>query len=110
MDDMARPPKAPFDHPIPVLRAVRELGADIRRARLRRRISTKLMSERASISRTTLNKVERGDVGVAMGNYAKVLFVLGLGNALEELVANRNDALGLELQDEQLPRRIRHRR
>ena len=43
--------------PIPVRLAVRKLGQDIRDARLRRRISTAVMAERASISRTTLNKL-----------------------------------------------------
>ena len=45
--------------PIPVMRALRKLGSDIRAARLRRRIPTALIAERASISRTTLNKVIR---------------------------------------------------
>ena len=45
--------------PIPVRRALRKLGQDIRDAKLRRRIPTAVMAERASISRTTLNKIER---------------------------------------------------
>ena len=63
--------------PIPVRRALRKLGQDIRDARRRRRIPVEIMAERASISRTTLSKVEKGDPGVSMGIYARVLFVLG---------------------------------
>jgi len=55
--------------PIPVKRALYKLGRDIRDAR-RRRIPMAIMAERASISRTTLSKVEKGDAGVALGIYA----------------------------------------
>ena len=93
--------------PIPVRRAVQKLGQDIRDARLRRRIPTAIMAERASISRTTLNKVEKGDPGVALGNYANVLFVLGMAERLGELADVKTDAVGLELIDAHLPQRIR---
>lgn len=96
--------------PIPVRRALRKLGQDIRDARRRRRIPTTVMAERASISRTTLNKVEKGDPGVALGNYAHVLFVLGLAERLSDLADVRTDALGLELEEERLPQRIRRPR
>lgn len=50
------------------------------------------MAARASISRTMLNKVEKGDPGVGLGTYATVLFVLGLAERLGELA----DVRGLE--------------
>lgn len=96
--------------PILVGRAVRKLGQDIRDARLRRRISTAVMAERASISRTTLNKVEKGDLGVSLSNYANVLFVLGMAERLGDLVEVKTDMVGLELEEERLPQRIRKRR
>ena len=88
-------------------RALRKLGSDIRAARLRRRIPTALMAERASISRTTLNKVVKGDPGVSMGTYATVLFVLGMVGRLDELADLRHDGAGLALEEEHLPKRIR---
>lgn len=96
--------------PIPARRAVRKLGRDIRDARLRRRIATAVMAERASISRTTLNKVEKGDPGVSLGNYANVLFVLGLAERLGELADVRADTVGLDLDEARLPQRIRRAR
>ena len=95
--------------PIPVRRILRKLGRDIRDARLRRRIPTEIMAERASISRTTLNKVEKGDPGVALGIYATVLFVLGLAEHLDDLADIRNDPIGRALDEENLPKRIRRR-
>ena len=70
--------------PLPVARALRKLGSDIRDARRRRRIPTATMAERASISRDTLHKVEKGHPGVQIGIYATVLFVLGLANRIGE--------------------------
>jgi hypothetical protein len=65
------------------------------------------MAERASISRTTLDKVEKGDPGVSMGIYARVLFVLGMAERLAGLADARSDEVGLALDEEQLPKRIR---
>jgi transcriptional regulator with XRE-family HTH domain len=93
--------------PLPVKRALSKLGEDIRAARLRRRITATLMAERAFITRTTLGKMEKGDPGVSLGIYATVLFILGLTSRLEELADVKNDALGLHLEDERLPKRIR---
>jgi len=93
--------------PIPVRRALRKLGHDIRDARRRRRIPVAIMAERASISRTTLNKVEKGEPGVSMGTYATVLFVLGMADRLADLADPKNDSVGMTLEEERLPQRIR---
>ncbi len=93
--------------PIPVVRALRKLGGDIRDARRRRRIPTATLAKRVSISRMTLRKVEKGDPGVQLGIYATVLFVLGMIDRLAELADPRHDATGLQMEEEQLPKRIR---
>lgn len=93
--------------PLPVLRALRKLGADIKDARLRRRIPTTTMAERAAIARTTLGKVEKGDPGVGLGIYATVLFILGMHQRLGDLADVTHDSTGLELDEERLPQRIR---
>ncbi|MBM3198248.1 MAG: helix-turn-helix domain-containing protein [Chlamydiae bacterium] len=93
--------------PIPVIRALKNLGRNIREARKRRRIPMELASERAGISRSTLDKIEKGQEGVSMGAYARVLFILGMVDKLIELTDLRFDALGLALEEENLPKRIR---
>ena len=93
--------------PLPVLRLLRKLGHDIRDARLRRRIRTVTLAERALISRTTLHRIERGDPGVSIGNYSTVLFVLGLHDGISELADRGRDVLGLDLLEERLPQRVR---
>jgi hypothetical protein len=96
--------------PIPVRRALLQLGEDIRNARRRRRIQTQLMAERASINRMTLYRIEHGDPRVAMGSYATVLFVLGMLDRLSQVAAATQDQVGLDLEDEILPKRIRNPR
>jgi DNA-binding XRE family transcriptional regulator len=92
---------------MPVTRALRKLGHDMRDARRRRRIPASILAERASISRTTLHKVEQGDPGVSLGIYATVLFVLGMAGRLADLADPKHDAVGMELEEEHLPERIR---
>jgi|ERR1019366_4822103 transcriptional regulator with XRE-family HTH domain len=96
-------PKAP----LPVVRALRKLGHDIRDARRRRRIPVAILAERASMSRTTLNKVEKGDPTVSVGSYAVVLFTLGMIERFSDVADPRHDAVGRELEEEHLPQRIR---
>jgi hypothetical protein len=84
-----------------------KLGDDIRSARLRRRIPTTIMAERAFITRPTLRKVERGDPGVALGTYATVMFILGMTARIADLADTRADEVGLQLEEERLPKRIR---
>jgi transcriptional regulator with XRE-family HTH domain len=86
---------------------VRKLGADIRNARRRRRIPVALLAERASISRMTLNRIENGDPAASLGNYAIVLFSLGMIDRLADVADPRHDSVGLALEEEHLPQRIR---
>ena len=86
---------------MPSLQGVlKELGGNIKLARLRRKLSAEQVSERANISRATLWHVEKGAPSVAMGIYCQVLFVLGLEKDLLK-VAN-DDVLGRKLQDAEL--------
>jgi len=96
--------------PVPVGRALRKLGHDVHDARIRRRIPTALMAERASISRTTLHKIERGEPGVSLGHYATVLFALGMIERLGDVADASSDTVGLALEEEALPKRIRRPR
>lgn len=99
-----------FNHVLPAKakQSLKKFGRDLKNARLRRRISTRLMSERAFISRPTLNKVEKGDPTVSMGAYISVLFVLGLLESVSNLADLTQDSVGRALEESQLPQRIRY--
>ncbi len=86
-------------------RLLQTLGTQIRYARLRRDLTTVQIAERAGIGRTTLVKIEKGDEGVSMGQYFRVLIALGLGNDITLLA--KDDDLGRKLQDAKLEVRER---
>jgi transcriptional regulator with XRE-family HTH domain len=74
-----------------------EFGENIKLARLRRKLSSMQVGERADISRPTLVAIEKGSPGVSMGAYLQVLFVLGLEKDLMKVAID--DILGRKLQD-----------
>jgi transcriptional regulator with XRE-family HTH domain len=93
-----------------VKRALRQLGGDLRNARRRRRIPTALMAERVGVTRATLAKAEKGESSVSIGVYASMLFVLGLIDRLSEIGSASHDDVGMALEEERLPKRIRLKR
>lgn len=90
-------------------RLLKQVGTNLRYARLRRRYAAETVAERAGITPKTLSRVERGDPSVAIGIYARVLQALGLVDGLSALA--RDDELGNRLQDLELitPKRVRRR-
>lgn len=93
--------------PIPVRRALKKLGSDIRDARRRRRIQTSVMADRIQVSRPTLRRLENGDPGVGMGVYATALYVLGMVQHVSDLADIAHDSIGRQIATEELPQRIR---
>ena len=92
--------------PLPVRRALKKLGKDVREARLRRRIRTTVMADRVQVSRPTLRKLEQGDPSVSIGAYATALYVLGLVDRLADLADIAADPVGRQMASEALPQRI----
>lgn len=95
---------------ISVRRSLEKLGHDIRIARLRRNLTMQLVAERSKISLSTLDKIERGDPDVSVGNYASVLFALNLGTPLAEVIDPSKDDVGLMLDLDNLPKRAGRRK
>ena len=83
-----------------------QMGLQIKCARLRRKLTSELVAERAGISRATLVSIEKGSPSVAMGCYAAVLHALNYMDKDLLLVA-KDDELGRKLQDLDLPVRQR---
>lgn len=91
-----------------VLKQLVALGERMRLARLRRRITADLFSERMGVSRETLRRLEKGDPTIAMGTYVRALRVLGLDGDIDVLALD--DQLGRKLQDLALPQPKRRKR
>ena len=86
-------------------RLLTQLGENLRLARLRRDLTTSQVAERADISRSTLYLLEKGEPGTSLGNFLRVLAVLGLDNDLAKVAAD--DELGRKLMDAALGSRER---
>ncbi len=65
------------------LKILEKVGAQIKRARLRRNIRVEAVIDQVGISETTFYAIEKGVPTVSIGAYAAVLAVLDLDNDLE---------------------------
>lgn len=60
-----------------------KMGANIKKARLRRNIKAEILAEKAQISKSTLSAIEKGVSTVSIGAYAAVLCSLGMDKDFE---------------------------
>ena len=96
--------------PSKLRRGLKKFGEDISIARRKRRLTVAMMAERLGVAESTYLRAEKGDPSVAFGVYAMILFVLGFGDAIAELIDARKDDQGLLLDIERVPKRIRARK
>lgn len=89
--------------------ALSQLGRDIQTARKRRRMSVADFCSRIGVSDKTLAKLERGDGGVRLETFAMALLALGMLDRLAEIADPASDAIGIGLDRDKLPERIRQR-
>ncbi|ETF02814.1 XRE family transcriptional regulator [Advenella kashmirensis W13003] len=81
-------------------RLLADFGERLKLARLRRRLTAKLVAERAGMSLMTLRSLEAGGAGVTIGAYVSVMQVLGMVQDIAKLAAD--DQVGRQLQDAQM--------
>src|SRR5438445_11273089 len=96
--------------PSKLRRGLKKLGEDIGVARRKRRLTVAMMAERVGVAESTYLRAEKGDPKVSLGTYAMILFVLGAGDSLADLIDQRKDDQGLLLDVERVPKRIRARK
>jgi len=91
-------------------RALGALGANIKTARSKRRISVKSFAERIGVSESTVIRLEKGDSGVSLGTLAMACLVLGELKRISDFLDSGSDETGLLLDQELLPKRIDRKR
>jgi transcriptional regulator with XRE-family HTH domain len=83
-------------------RQLAALGARLRAARQRRKLTQAMLAERVGVTVPTIRKLEDGDASVSLSVVVRALFVLGLAQDIDRIAAE--DALGRQLQDSELKR------
>ena len=96
--------------PLGLRRSLAKFGHDLAVARRKRHLTVAMMAERTGLAISTYARIEKGDPSVAMGAYAMALFVLGFGEAFGTLTDARRDEVGLMLDEEHLPKRVRSKK
>lgn len=96
--------------PSEVSARIKELGYRVRLARTRRGMSIADVAAKADINRNTLNALELGKPGVALGAYITVLWVLGLDKTLDAVAHPDTDTHGKTLEASRRPERVRKTR
>jgi len=93
--------------PIEATERVKELGYRVRLARTRRGMSIAEVAAKAGINRNTLNALELGKPGVALGAHVTVLWALGLDTTLDGVAHPDADMHGKTLEASRRPKRVR---
>lgn len=88
-------------------RRLDDMGGSVRRWRLMQELRAEDLAERAGISRSTLQKIERGDPGVSIGAVMSVMQSLGQLDHIAEAFDPLSTDLGRLRSAESLPDRIR---
>lgn len=95
--------------PLPVRRALREVGTNIQAWRKLRGLTQSQLADRAAVARTTLIRLEQDNGNVSLENTLRVLNALGILENLPRAVDPYETDLGRLRADEQLPDRVRPR-
>ena len=93
--------------PSEAIERIKELGHRVRLARTRRGMSIVEVAAKAGINRNTLNALELGKPGVAIGATITVLWVLGLDRTLDGVAHPDSDTHGKTLEASRRPARVR---
>lgn len=101
-------PRARTVTPLPVGRALRSLGADLRTWRRLRHLTSAQVADRAGVSPSTVVKLEGGG-GASLENTLRVARALGVLNSISSALDPYNTDVGRLRSEEALPQRIRPR-
>lgn len=93
--------------PAEAIERIKEIGYRVRLARTRRGMSIAEVAAKAGINRNTLNALELGKQGVAIGAYVTVLWALGLDRTLDGVAHPDADTHGKTLEASRRPARVR---
>lgn len=95
---MPRASKLTNTLPAPIAKALLELGANLRLARERRKLSIRALSAQLNVSVPTVMSMERGEASVSMAVYAAALAFYDRLEWLPDLMAPEFDREALRIE------------
>jgi transcriptional regulator with XRE-family HTH domain len=96
--------------PYAVEEACRRLGGQIAVARKRRRLTQVELAQKAGLSFLTVIRIEKGSPTTELGSYVRVLWAMGLEQAVSTIAAPQLDEVGQTLERARLPKRVRRKK
>lgn len=93
--------------PAAVEETARTLGARLRLARMRRRVSLRELAQRAGVNHKTAAAVEAGNLLTGLGAYLALIWALGLERETAKLLDPDRDEEGKQLELARTPKRAR---
>lgn len=94
--------------PYQVETALKELGTDLKTARLRRNLTIEEVAQKIGTSRFTVADAEKGKPSTGVAVYAAMLWAYGLIDRLTDLADPSKDEEGMRLALAREPARARH--
>lgn len=107
---MPRLSKIAKDPPAAVEKSLKRLGANIRTARLRRKLRLEDLAERIGTSRFALADAEKGKATTSIAIYVGALWALDLLKELEQVADPDKDNEGKLLEQSRAPKRADYSR
>jgi len=95
--------------PLPVRRALREVGGSLQTWRKLRGLTQGQLADRAGVTRMTIVRMEQGDGAVRTEILLRVAHALGVLDGLPRALDPYESDLGRLRADDRLPKRVRPR-
>lgn len=96
--------------PYQVEQFIRELGQNLKTARLRRNLSLQSVAEKIGVSRNLVSAAEKGNLTSSISLYIALLWTYDLQNTAKDVANPLKDEVGLQLARLKEPKRSRERK
>ena len=93
--------------PFEITESLRQLGDNIRVARVRRSLTQAELAQKCLVSRKTVAALEQGAQGTSVGTLFSVLWSLGLLNTAKRIADPTTDEHGMVLENASRKQRVR---
>ena len=103
--DMAK--KSNWPTPLPVQRALRQLGEEVVTWRKLQRLTAAQVADRAGVHVNTLRSLEHGEGSISLANTLRIARALGLLDKLASALDPYATDVGRLRSEERLPQRVR---